>query len=56
MHIGMSNDFYRPTKIASCARGFSEKTMLIIFRGAPEPIFKVPAGTGSDRNWKQGRH
>ena len=23
MYIGMSNDFYRPTKIASCAPGFS---------------------------------
>jgi hypothetical protein len=22
MYIGMSNDFYRPTKIASCAPGF----------------------------------
>ena len=24
MYIGMSNDFYRPTKIASCAPGLSE--------------------------------
>jgi hypothetical protein len=25
----------------------------IVSRGAPEPFFKVPAGTGSDRNWKK---
>jgi hypothetical protein len=24
MYIGMSNDFYRPTKIASCAPGLTE--------------------------------
>ena len=23
------------------------------FRGAPEQVFLVPAGTGSDRNWKK---
>ena len=26
---------------------------LLIIRGAPEPIFKVPAGTGSVQNWKK---
>jgi hypothetical protein len=26
---------------------------LLIIRGAPEPIFKVPAGTGSGQNWKK---
>jgi hypothetical protein len=28
MHIGMSNDFYRPTKIASCAPGFSQRLFI----------------------------
>jgi hypothetical protein len=28
---------------------------LTLARGAPEPIFKVPAETGSGRNWKKVR-
>ena len=30
MYIGMSNDFYRPTKIASCAPGLSCKARIHI--------------------------
>jgi hypothetical protein len=28
MYIGMSNDFYRPTKIASCAPGLTPKNKM----------------------------
>jgi hypothetical protein len=31
MYIGMSNDFYRPTKIASCAPGFRHVVTIIMF-------------------------
>jgi hypothetical protein len=30
MYIGMSNDFYRPTKIASCAPGFFTSAMPVM--------------------------
>jgi hypothetical protein len=41
MYIGMSNDFYRPTKIASCAPGFSFRHLQVA------PLPRIPA---SDRH------
>ena len=37
----------------SARRRFSRGIVGIMIRGAPEPVFQVPAGTGTGRNFKK---